>query len=475
LLSVLLLGTALRLHQSVQDIRFHSDEALYSTYARNAAVFGDWMLSGPLDKPPLSIYASALSMHFFAAETTDTGVINVGIRQGEFAARIPNVFAGIIAIALMARLASGHKTPVIISALIMAVSPYAVAYSASAFTDMLMLCWMLAALVLALEDRPVWSGLALALSFAAKPQGLLYLPLALWWLRPRRWPRFGVALATGLALLLLWDALRPETSLFVLGSINISQGRTLVEPSEWLSRLESWLHHGRLLLGPAWLTVLLTGVGTYAALRFRRYRVVGVVAVGFFLLHWLGAFYTFDRYLLPLVPLLALLVGAGCGRGIPRPYDSNGHVGTWHAASVLGGVFLTALIVGGVMTTHDPRADVFRGEDIIELADTLNALPLGTIIYDRWLDWEMGYYLGAWTDKRRVYYPTPEAFAADTPRNPDMAPRYLIAPVDREVAPWLHAAVRAGFSVALFYDHGGYRVYELRRPIVAVPRLYPPI
>jgi hypothetical protein len=98
------------------------------------------------------------------------------------------------------------------------------------------------------------------------------------------------------------------------------------------------------------------------------------------------------------------------------------------------------------------------------LADYLNGKPLGTIIYDHWLGWELGYYIGTWSDKRRVYYPTPAALAADARLQPDPAPRYFPVPADQPVTPWLDALRSAGFIVSLVYDDGRFRVYELIRP-----------
>ncbi|MFW5696834.1 MAG: hypothetical protein ACOCXR_03520, partial [Phototrophicaceae bacterium] len=101
-ISVILLAAALlRVVALGQDIRFHPDEAFFATFARQAAVHGDWMLPGPLDKSPLSIYGAALSMHFFAAHTTPDDVIDVSLRAGEVAARLPGVFAGLLLVALV--------------------------------------------------------------------------------------------------------------------------------------------------------------------------------------------------------------------------------------------------------------------------------------------------------------------------------------------------------------------------------------
>ena len=63
-LLILLAAALARFGVLGEEARFHGDEALFATYARNAAVYGDWMLSGPLDKPPLSLYAMAVSMQF---------------------------------------------------------------------------------------------------------------------------------------------------------------------------------------------------------------------------------------------------------------------------------------------------------------------------------------------------------------------------------------------------------------------------
>lgn len=473
LVCILLLGAGLRFREMSRDVRFHSDEALYTTYARNAAVHGDWMLSGPLDKPPLSLYASALALHFIAAEVLPSGVIDVPIRQGEFAAKAPNVLAGLVFISMMFALAQtlyGDLAPALLqrtallAALMAAVSPYAVAYSASAFTDMLMLMFMTGAVLAGARQRPLWGGVLLALSIASKPQGVLFLPLAAGALllyddtplekRARGLIQMMTTLAAGLALLLLWDVARPETSLFTLGSINISQGRLISPPHEWPARLADWAGYGAHLMGTTALTAFILLAGCTGAIQRR----TGVdilllgMAAGYFGLHWLGAFYTFDRYLLPLVPLLALLAARA--------------LATINRAALLAGL-CAAIILLGTAGRHDPRADVYRStqvDGLIQLASYLNSHRLGAIIYDRWMGWETGYYMGAWSDKRRVYYPDPVIQAQDALLNPDPAPRYFVAPDNQDVTAWLEAFHAAGFRSQLDYDTGGFKVYEIIPP-----------
>ena len=469
LCGLLLLGAWLRLDDATANVRFHSDEALYSTYARNAAVHGQWMLDGPVDKPPLSLYANALSMHLFAARITPQNVIDVPIRAGEFTARMPNVIAGMLAIAFVYQLALRlyhDERTALLTAGIMAVSPFAVAYSASAFTDMLMLVLMLGALVSAVAPRPTWThallaGLLLALSVAAKPQGIFYLPLLVVLPRPhlRRLPGIVVGFTLGFGLLMAWDATRPETSFWALGATNISQGRLLAPVTDWGERLTTWLTHADGLLGvPLWS---LAGVGLPAFALWWPQRQVNfwlwLWIVGFCGVHWLGAFYTFDRYLLPLVPLLALLAADTLRRWTPQK-------------ALIPMLLLIAVL--GVSGDHDPRADVFRPtqpDAYITFTQWINDKPLGTIIYNPWLGWEIGYYIGAWSDKRMVYYPDAQTLADDALQNPDAAPRYLLVPASRDPGAWLDALQANGFLITSAYNADGLQAYEVIPPW-AVPQ-----
>jgi len=101
---------------------------------------------------------------------------------------------------------------------------------------------------------------------------------------------------------------------------------------------------------------------------------------------------------------------------------------------------------------------------ILALANFVNSQPLGIIIYDHWLGWQMGYYMGAWTDKRRVYYATPEIQAADALLNPDPAPRYLIAPEGENALIWVKMMEKQGFSTGLSDQDSGVVAYRLIPP-----------
>ena len=72
-------------------MRLHPDEALFAAQARTVSAWGDILLRGSdLDKPPLAIYSLAASFALLG--------------PSEFAARLPNVFASVLTLAVLYRL-----------------------------------------------------------------------------------------------------------------------------------------------------------------------------------------------------------------------------------------------------------------------------------------------------------------------------------------------------------------------------------
>jgi 4-amino-4-deoxy-L-arabinose transferase-like glycosyltransferase len=591
LIVTLLLGAALRFHALARDARFHPDEALFSMFARSAALNGDWLLHGPLDKTPLTIYSMALSMTAFSS--VQAGLNQLDIHLGEFAARLPNALASLLLVPVMYALAKtvyrkeavskikphpvhgegrgigvslfrsgeiGDNAVPILAALLMALSPFAIAFSATAFTDGPMLLFITLALWMAVAGRWGWSGLWLALAFASKQQAVFYLPLVLavgWVMSPvkphplrllmvgegrkigrlffrrmlkhpseRKKPaeadsvhrrhlefrsrglfqatrsvvpatwlqairrilpariqallRFVFPIVMCLVALNAWDMARAQdTSFWALAATNNNPAR-LIRPNEILPRLSAWLTDAGTLLGPALVTALLLGLAA-AVLGWRLPReahrretlvdaLLATFILGYGFVHWLVAFNTYDRYLLLLLPPLILLAARGIEKIkelTQRNREAEKHRGLsvpmCLCASLLGFYLLFSAFeasegrinVGGDRGEHD---------GIDRLAVYLDSRPLGAIVYDHWLGWELDYYLGQWTNKRRVYYPTPEALAADALRQPDPAPRYFPVPLDEPVRPWLEALCRAGFAVTLDYAEPGFVVYRLIPP-----------
>lgn len=475
-LLLLLFTSFTQFHQLARDLRFLPDEAFFMTFARGAAVNGDWLLPGPLDKPPLSIYFSALGMVAVGVTADASGVLQLDSHLGEFAGRLPNALLAIMLVALITRLALRLyrcRRAAVFAGLLMASSPYLLAFGASAFTDVSLLICTVAALYFALTGRWALAGAGLGLAFWCKQQALLLFPLiALIMLArrvsPRGWMRLGLALGVVCAALLIWDGARPEASIFSQAAVNNAPEAWLAAPSLWVGRLSAWSERGLWLLGPPLVTggLLLSGAvvslrrmraGSSGGRLLRVERAMLLYVLVFLGAHSALAINRYDRYLLLILPPLILLVA---GRMADMPL-----AGAREKGSRLG---LLALIAAGGLWSlaTGPTIGGDRGEQtgIDALAAHLTAKPVATVVYDPWLGWELGYYLGQWHDKRRVHYPTAEALAAGALALEEIGDRYLAAPVDQPHDDWLAALRAAGFGVAVDYERDRFLVYRLTVP-----------
>ena len=475
-LLLLLLTSFTQFHQLARDWRFLPDEAFFMTFARGAAVKGDWLLPGPLDKPPLSIYFSALSMVAVGVTADAGGVLQLDPHLGEFAGRLPNALLAIVLTALMMRLAwrlHRCRCAAIFTGLLTATSPYLLAYGASAFTDMSLLISSAAALYFALTGRWMLAGVGLGLAFWCKQQAALFAVLIVLIMLARRvgpigWLRLGLALGVVCAALLIWDGARPEASIFLEAAVNNAPDTWLAEPSQWVGRLGAWLERGMRLLGPPPVTGGLLLGATFVWLRQRRAGSTGgrllsveratlLYIVAFFSLHVILQFNLYERYLLLILPPLCLLVAGQLTR---RP--NTGWLGKAIRVAIA-----VALMGSGLWSLNaGPTIGGDRGEraGIDALAAHLKAKPVATVIYDPWLGWELGYYMGQWHNKRRVHYPTAEALAAGALALVEIGDRYLVAPVDQPHDEWLDALRAAGFGVAVDYERDRFVAYRLSVP-----------
>ncbi len=478
-LLILFIAAVLRFAALGQDVRLHPDEALFATFARSAALNGDWLLPGPLDKPPLSIYATALSMALLVDGEATPGMPDINPQRGEFAARLPTLLTSMVVAALAYRLAwtlYRSRQVALLTLAMVAFSPYSVAFAATAFTDGWLLLWLAAALVAVATGRWGWAGVWFGLALWSKQQALFYAPLLLMlgWLvdvRPalrRRLMAFALPVGLALGLLLVWDVSRGQAdSVWVLAAANNDPWR-LLRSDEVGPRLQAWLGNTGWLLGLPLATLVLGGLGAGAVVRrlwtahHQRNAAVDLLLLTFVLayfgLHWLVAFNLYDRYL--LLPLLPLALVAA------RGLDSLlGRLPTLVRRAAMVALFVLLVAGGWVAALGGAPIGGDQGEHtgIERAAVFLNSRALGAIVYDHWLGWELDYYLGEWTDKRRVYYPSTGPLAEDALRQPDPAPRYFIAPISAPHALWLEALEGAGFRVTLVYSDR-FMIYELLPP-----------
>lgn len=471
---ILLLALCWQVLALFGDARFHADEALYMTAARAAAVYGDWLLVDVLqDKPPLTMYMNALALAFVGVETLPDGVLTLTSDRGEFAGRLWGVFTALGSVALamaLARRVAADDRVALLTGLLVAFSPYVLAFGATAFTDMPMMFFCLLTGWLLLTRRGVGAGVAAALSLAAKPQAALLLPLMIalaWFAQGKQakqlkgfWLGFVIAMVIGVGLLLLWDATRVAQgapSVWTLGQANYPALAIASLPS-WPDRLLAWLDYGQWLFGGALLTLLLVVAGVLAALRRRTALDMLLLtwAGGYLLLHTVLTVGLYDRYLLLLVFPLSLLVARAL-------------VYLWPGRTLLIAGVLALLLSAPAWQAAQHRlpigGDLGRHDGIDQLATYLNQLPVATVVYDPWLGWELSYYLGPWTSLRRVHYPTPELLVTDALLLPETGTRYFVAPVERDVSVWLAALTEAGFYPVKVWQLPRFVVWALTPPV----------
>jgi 4-amino-4-deoxy-L-arabinose transferase-like glycosyltransferase len=318
LLALTLLALALRLPPML-DNRFHPDEALYGYWGLLIALGKDpGLVDVPVYKPPLLPYLIAGTQ----------GLLG----KSEFAVRLPGLLSGVLTVPLTAALAHTlyrDRWAAMAAAASVALSPFAILFSTTAFTDPPMVALGLGACVAAARNRPGWAGLLAGLSFATKQTGLAWLPLTVLLLVSNLQSPISklsvnliyllVALAAVVGMTFVWDTLRVAQGAEGFWSLGVTGygGLRFIWPQEVGTRLRGWLELARyLFVSPVVNGALLIGLPALVcqALRHRnREALIDLLLVSFLLaysfLHWLWAFPIWDRYLLPLVPILAILLG----------------------------------------------------------------------------------------------------------------------------------------------------------------------
>jgi hypothetical protein len=169
--------------------------------------------------------------------------------------------------------------------------------------------------------------------------------------------------------------------------------------------------------------------------------------VSFLLLHWLVGFQVWDRYLLGLVPWVALLAAralVAIGRAI-RP-------ARWRPAYALGlGLVLLVVLAGpvwGAAHSELPLGGDHGAYDGIErlAAYMEKGAPPGSVLYHHWLGYHHRFYLYG-VALRLHWYPNLDDLIRDATVY-RREPRYIAFPSWRDRVAAEDALARAGISLA---------------------------
>ncbi|MFN2192154.1 MAG: ArnT family glycosyltransferase [Candidatus Promineifilaceae bacterium] len=457
LLLIILLATGLRLPGFFGN-HFHADEALFASWARLIAIWCDpLLLTQAVDKPPLLFYLQALAFPMFGPV--------------EWAARTPNMIASILLVPLTAvftwRLFHDNLST-LLAALLVATSPMAIQFSPTAFIDPLLTAFLIAALLfIAGRSRPRWCGLFFGLAVLTKYQAWLFLPLlgGLGWLagwERRQWKSMIAGFLAPFLLLLAWQFIRSGSLDLWSAQINNYGGLRPAWSWELLPRLAGWAAFWPVMLGSGLMIVLF--LASILVVWFSAQKSPGTPAygerliilfiLGFSALHWLVAVSVWDRYLLPLVPLSAVITGRGISllskglllrgnRTSPKPLISIVLILALFAILQLPGSIAAReglFPVGG-------QRNADRGA--WEVAEYLDQAPYGTVLYDHWFSWHWRY---AFIDKGvyTSWFPHPTGLVDDLQVfGSSPGDRYLVVPDDESAAPVLRRVEEINFTPRL--------------------------
>jgi 4-amino-4-deoxy-L-arabinose transferase-like glycosyltransferase len=455
--------------------RFHPDEALYATFARLIASGRDPLLSTiVVDKPPLPFYLMAVSLSVFGGT--------------ELAARLPTLFASLLTIPILYQLGRSlyNTSTGLFAALLLAASPMAILFAVTLFTDTLLAAFLLLCLLFITRRRWFYAGLAFGLAFACKQTALFFVPLILilaiiqFALTPSL-PRSRTSILRAILdfalpcllctiAIFVWDSVRhAPISFWTQGYSDNNPGR-LVRSNEIWPRWWAWLDLLQYLIGSPILSILFILVlpillilhpRTLAALY--DHLLTGFVLT-FLAGYWLLAFNVWDRYLVILTPVIALLTGRILSvlENKLRP--------PLHSA--LPALLLTILCLLSPAFTASQSGYPIGGDHgaydgIDKIATALKTVPPGSVLYDHWLSWELGFYLFdgpvyiAWM-------PGPGQLADDLRAFGNKSPRYIVSPSWESFTEMQTAIEDAGFKTEVLqqtYRRDGslsFTLYQIR-------------
>jgi len=508
--ALVLVGWAVRL-PPLLDNRFHADEALYAYWGLLIGRCQDvWLATVPVDKPPLHPYLVAGAQALFG--------------NSEFAVRIPGLMAGLLMIPLAAALSDalyGNRWAALGAAVGVALSPFAILFSATAFTDPVMATLGLGSCLAAARGRRGWAGMLGGLAFATKQTGLAWVPLAVgvagisnsklqtpklkgpksqvqsprsespisslqspvsnhrslvighWSFFVGHWSFFlGFLLVLGGTF--FWDYVRMAQGAQSFWSRGVVAYGSLrpIWPQELWTRLRGWIDlAGTFFVSPVVSGVLLVGLPAlmWSAVARRRYTrgaladlLLGSFLLLYLLFHWLWAFPVWDRYLLPLVPLLAILLGrilslfascAGQMSYVLRPASCVLRPVSYvlrHFPFVICHLSLVIFLI--LPAWHAAHSGYPVGGDhgaydgIDQVAAFLRELPEGTVVYHHWLGWHYAAYLFD-APVYLAYWPSPAWLARDVRAFGTKEPRYITIPSWESPARMTSALASVGYEL----------------------------
>ena len=260
--------------------------------------------------------------------------------------------------------------------------------------------------------------------------------------------------------MLAWDRIRVAQGAASFWRTGVAGygGLRMIWPAEWSPRLRAWLGWSRYLLGSLPLDLLLlVGAAGLVARGVRRRdwpALFDLTLIGFslvyLLIHWLWAFPVWDRYLLPLVVPVSLLLGRVVALAVRKVGAQAHHYGRWVAVGMV-----VLLLAVGAFSAVSGRVPVGGGRDdydgIDQVVAFLRQAPEGTVLYHHWLGWEYEFYLFD-GPLYLAYWPTPAWLARDVQAFGARGTRYIVFPAWESSARAEAALAAVGYRLRLVME-----------------------
>ena len=502
-------GFALRLHL-LSAYPFREDEAMYSVWARHLWQVDPLALTVWPDKPPLYLWLLGGVFQLFG--------------PSEAAARLLNIAADTLTIGVVA--ATGrvlwNSRAGLFAGLGYALSPFAISFAPTAYTDPTLVLWGMLALYTSLTRRAFWAGLFLAAAIATKQQGLLYAPLVLTLLflttktqrhkeeeegkrqkgkakvsaRQSTQSQFAIRyspfaiLLFGFALLtlpvLFWDASRwaVAPSPWDLSVRNYAP-LTFLPPENWLPRLIQWGEVAWNLAGSWWVVgYWVLGIGYWRlapkslfVIRYSPFAIIFLWFLGFVALHVISSVQIWDRYLLPLAPVLALFMGWMVVRHLTGAQRNNScHTSDLYLRTCqVSGVIALLLLLPPALTAASGGLPVGADHgDYAGLNESIDWLrknaPTNAIIYHRDVSWQLRFAFFAATpeqpeasDFELRWFPNAVYLADNAAKTPERR-KFLIEPTWAAVDSAAQRLSQRAIGWQPRLRAGNFTLYELTRP-----------
>jgi hypothetical protein len=175
-------------------------------------------------------------------------------------------------------------------------------------------------------------------------------------------------------------------------------------------------------------------------------------SVVYTLVHWLWAFPVWDRYLLPLVPVLAILLGRVLSVVITWAGQTsesvNPRIRGWLV--VLCPLVLIAFLIKPAISAAGSRypvgGDHWAYDGIDDVTAYLRALPEGSVVYQHWLGWHYAFYLFR-APVYVAYWSTPAWLAQDVMAFGARESRYITFPSWESPARVAHRLAGVGYGL----------------------------